>query len=49
MDGNDSYNAYDYQRTNCMLIFGAGFLESFRPYKICRPGATSGPRARRPK
>ena len=32
MDGNFSYNAYDYHRTNCMLIFGAGFLESFRPY-----------------
>jgi anaerobic selenocysteine-containing dehydrogenase len=32
MDGNYSYNAYDYHRTNCMLIFGAGFLESFRPY-----------------
>ncbi len=31
-DGNNSYNAYDYRNTNCMLIFGAGFLEAFRPY-----------------
>ncbi|WP_421620762.1 molybdopterin-dependent oxidoreductase [Alkalilimnicola ehrlichii] len=32
MDGNDSYNSYDYENCNCLLIFGAGFLESFRPY-----------------
>lgn len=31
-DGNDSYNAYDYRHTNYLLIFGAGFLEAFRPY-----------------
>ena len=31
-DGNNSYNAYDYKNTNCLLIFGAGFLEAFRPY-----------------
>ncbi len=31
-DGNDSYNAYDYLNTNYILNFGAGFLESFRPY-----------------
>ncbi len=31
-DGNDSYNAYDYRNTNYLLIFGAGFLEAFRPY-----------------
>ena len=31
-DGNDSYSAYDYDHTNYMLIFGAGFLEAFRPY-----------------
>jgi len=32
MDGNKSYNAYDYENTNYMLIFGAAFLEAFRPY-----------------
>ncbi len=31
-DGNDSYNAYDYLNTNYILNFGAGFLESFRPF-----------------
>ncbi|WP_019593327.1 molybdopterin-dependent oxidoreductase [Thioalkalivibrio sp. ALM2T] len=31
-DGNESYNAYDYENTNYLLIFGAGFLEAFRPY-----------------
>jgi thiosulfate reductase/polysulfide reductase chain A len=31
-DGNDSYNAYDYENTNYLLNFGAGFLEAFRPY-----------------
>jgi len=31
-DGNNSYNAYDYRNTNYMLVFGAGFLEAFRPY-----------------
>ena len=30
-DGNYSYNSYDYANTNYLLIFGAGFLESFRP------------------
>ena len=31
-DGNYSYNAYDYANTNALLIFGAGFLEAFRPF-----------------
>ena len=31
-DGNASYNAYDYRNTNYLLMFGAGFLEAFRPY-----------------
>lgn len=31
-DGNYSYNAYDYANTNYLLIFGAGFLEAFRPF-----------------
>ena len=31
-DGNDSYNSHDYERCNNLLIFGAGFLEAFRPY-----------------
>ncbi len=26
------YNAYDYANTNYMLIFGASFLEAYRPY-----------------
>jgi anaerobic selenocysteine-containing dehydrogenase len=30
-DGNYSYSSYDYANTNYLLIFGAGFLESFRP------------------
>jgi anaerobic selenocysteine-containing dehydrogenase len=32
LDGNYDYNAYDYANTNYMLIFGASFLEAFRPY-----------------
>ncbi len=32
LDGNHGYNAYDYANTNYMLVFGAGFLESFRPF-----------------
>ena len=31
-DGNNSYNSYDYRRTNYLLIMGASFLEAFRPY-----------------
>lgn len=31
-DGNRSYSSYDYRNTNYMLIFGASFLEAFRPY-----------------
>jgi anaerobic selenocysteine-containing dehydrogenase len=31
-DGNYSYNAYDYDHTNYILNFGAGFLEAFRPF-----------------
>lgn len=31
-DGNGSYNSYDYRNANYLLIFGANFLESFRPY-----------------
>lgn len=31
-DGNASYSAYDYRNTNYLLIFGASFLEAFRPY-----------------
>jgi thiosulfate reductase/polysulfide reductase chain A len=31
LDGNEDYSAYDYLHTNYMLIFGAGFLEAFRP------------------
>jgi len=31
-DGNYSYSAYDYANCNNLLIFGAGFLEAFRPY-----------------
>lgn len=31
-DGNDSYSAYDYANTNYLLMIGASFLESFRPY-----------------
>ena len=31
-DGNADYNAYDYERTNYILNFGAGFLQAFRPY-----------------
>ena len=32
LDGNYNYNAYDYAHTNYMLIFGASFLEAYRPY-----------------
>jgi anaerobic selenocysteine-containing dehydrogenase len=32
MDGNYSYNAYDYRNTNYLLNFGASFLEAFRPF-----------------
>jgi thiosulfate reductase / polysulfide reductase chain A len=31
-DGNASYNSYDYRNANMLLMFGAGFLEAFRPY-----------------
>jgi thiosulfate reductase / polysulfide reductase chain A len=31
-DGNKSYNAYDYANANYLLMFGASFLEAFRPY-----------------
>jgi len=31
-DGNASYSSYDYRNTNYLLIFGASFLEAFRPY-----------------
>lgn len=31
-DGNASYNSYDYRHANYLLMFGANFLESFRPY-----------------
>lgn len=32
MDGHHAYSAYDYSNCNYLLIFGAGFLESFRPF-----------------
>lgn len=32
VDGNESYNAYDYAHCNYILNFGAGFLEAFRPF-----------------
>ncbi|MGJ7459237.1 molybdopterin-dependent oxidoreductase [Halomonas sp. MA07-2] len=32
VDGNNSYNSYDYRNTNYLLIIGASFLEAFRPY-----------------
>jgi thiosulfate reductase/polysulfide reductase chain A len=32
MDGNYAYNAYDYNNTNYLLIFGAAFLEAYRPF-----------------
>jgi len=32
VDGNASYNSYDYRNSNYLLIFGAAFLEAFRPY-----------------
>jgi anaerobic selenocysteine-containing dehydrogenase len=31
-DGNASYSSYDYRNANYLLIFGANFLEAFRPY-----------------
>jgi anaerobic selenocysteine-containing dehydrogenase len=31
-DGNASYSSYDYRNSNYLLIFGANFLEAFRPY-----------------
>ncbi|MBI5791955.1 MAG: molybdopterin-dependent oxidoreductase [Rhodocyclales bacterium] len=31
-DGNGSYNSYDYKNANNLLMFGANFLEAFRPY-----------------
>lgn len=31
-DGNASYSAYDYRHCNYLLMFGASFLEAFRPY-----------------
>ncbi|MDO8934083.1 MAG: molybdopterin-dependent oxidoreductase [Rhodocyclaceae bacterium] len=31
-DGNASYSSYDYRHANHLLIFGANFLEAFRPY-----------------
>ncbi len=32
MDGHHTYSAYDYANCNYLLVFGAGFLESFRPF-----------------
>ena len=32
MDGHHAYSAYDYKHTNYLLVFGAGFLEAFRPF-----------------
>lgn len=32
LDGIGSYNSYDYANANMLLMFGAGFLEAFRPY-----------------
>jgi thiosulfate reductase/polysulfide reductase chain A len=31
-DGNASYSSYDYKNANYLLMFGANFLEAFRPY-----------------
>lgn len=31
-DGNKSYSSYDYRNADYLLIFGANFLEAFRPY-----------------
>ncbi|MBI4860877.1 MAG: molybdopterin-dependent oxidoreductase [Candidatus Riflebacteria bacterium] len=31
-DGNASYNSYDYAHANALFMFGANFLEAFRPY-----------------
>ncbi len=32
VDGNGSYNSYDYKNANNLLMFGCNFLEAFRPY-----------------
>ncbi|MBK1672170.1 molybdopterin oxidoreductase [Ectothiorhodospira shaposhnikovii] len=32
VDGIGGYNSYDYKNANMLLMFGAGFLEAFRPY-----------------
>ena len=32
MDGHHAYSAYDYSNCNYLLVFGAGFLEAFRPF-----------------
>lgn len=32
LDGNASYSSYDYRNANYLLMFGANFLEAFRPY-----------------
>lgn len=32
MDGHHAYSAYDYANCNYLLVFGAGFLEAFRPF-----------------
>jgi ferredoxin len=49
-DGNASYNAYDYRNANYLLMFGASFLEAFRPYNNNMQvwGYIRGARARRP-
>lgn len=31
-DGNASYSSYDYKNANCLFMFGANYLEAFRPY-----------------
>jgi anaerobic selenocysteine-containing dehydrogenase len=31
LDGNYDYNSYDYRNSNYLLIFGAAFLEAYRP------------------
>ncbi len=31
-DGNASYSSYDYRNANYLLMFGANFLEAYRPY-----------------
>ena len=32
VDGNEGYNAYDYNNANMLLMVGVGFLDAFRPY-----------------